>query len=121
MDRHRLHEVLREAGVPEGRYEIQGCPGGPWPADRLYLEEQGGRWVVGVHERGRREVLERFEDEDRACRRFYRMLTDEGPPPVPLSAAEAERLLRSGEDVQRGAREEPASALEPGCRDDRSS
>ena len=106
-------EALRAAGVPAGLYEIPGCPGGPWPADRLYLEEQGGgRWVVGVHERGRREVLEWFPDEDRACRRLYARLTDEGPPPVPLTAEEQGELRHGAEGVRRRAREQLARALE---------
>ena len=112
MDRHGLCEALRAAGVPVGLYEIAGCPGGPWSADRLYLEEQAGQWVVGVQERGRRDVVERFPDEDGACRCLYGLLTDEGPPPVPLTAEEAAELLHGSEGVQRRAREELRRALE---------
>jgi hypothetical protein len=111
MDRHQLCAALRSAGVAAGRYEIGGCPGGPWPADRLFLAEQGGQWVVGVHERGRRQVLERFTDEDSACRRFYGLLTDEGPQPVPLTPEEARRLLHDAEGIQRRAREQLDRAL----------
>ncbi|MET9901544.1 hypothetical protein [Streptomyces sp. NPDC006446] len=111
MDRHQLCAALRAAGVAAGRYEIAGCPGGPWPADRLFLAEQDGRWVVGVHERGRREVVEPFPDEDAACRHLYGLLTDEGPRPVPLTPEETERLLHDGEAIQRRAREQLDRAL----------
>ncbi|WP_416982711.1 hypothetical protein [Streptomyces sp. T028] len=96
MDRHGLCEALRAAGVPAGLYEIADCPappGTPRPEDRLYLEEDEGGWVVGVRQRGVRSVLERFPDEDRACRALYARLTDPGPPSVPLTAEEWARLL----------------------------
>ncbi|MEU9242863.1 hypothetical protein [Streptomyces shenzhenensis] len=98
MDRHELHEALRAARVPAGLYEIAGCPvppGTPRPEDRLYLEEDDGAWVVGVRQRGVRTVLERFDDEDRACRSLYARLTAPGPPSVPLTPEERARLPRS--------------------------
>ncbi|MEU5098404.1 hypothetical protein [Streptomyces sp. NPDC020996] len=97
MDRHELCEALRAAGVPAGLYEIVGCPappGTPRPEDRLYLEEDDGGWVVGVRQRGVRTALERFDDEDRACRSLYARLTDPGPPSVPLTPEERARLRR---------------------------
>jgi len=116
MDRYQLCEELRAAGVPAGRYEIADCPGGPWPADRLYLKEQDDQWTVGVHERGRREVLERFPDENQACRYLYARLTDEGQPPVPLTGEESERLLHDSEGIQRRAHEQLERALDAGRR-----
>jgi hypothetical protein len=112
MDRHQLCEALRAAGVAAGLYEITGCPDGPWHAEHLFLEEQAGQWVVGVHERGRRTVLERFPDQDRACRYLYDTLTEAGPPPVPLTPGETEQLLHDSESIQRHAREQLAQALE---------
>jgi hypothetical protein len=115
MDRFQLCEALRATGVAAGLYEIPGCPshpGGPRTADRLYLEEQAGQWVVGVHERGRRQVVERFPDEARACRYLYDRLTEAGPPPVPLTPEETEKLLHDSESIQRRAREQLAQALE---------
>ncbi|GAB7109132.1 hypothetical protein JCM4814A_74460 [Streptomyces phaeofaciens JCM 4814] len=38
-------------------------------------------------------MLERFPDEDGACRRLYALPTAEGPPSVPLTPEEAGRLL----------------------------
>ncbi|WSQ14616.1 hypothetical protein OG604_46605 [Streptomyces sp. NBC_01231] len=115
MDRHQLCEALSAAGIPAGLYEITDCPGssgGPRPEDRLYLEEQAGEWVVGVQQRGMRTVLERFPDEDRACRSLYAELTDRSPPPSPLTAEETEELLHDSEGIQRRAREQLARALE---------
>ncbi len=115
MDRHQLCEALSAAGVPAGLYEIADCPGspgGPRPEDRLYLEEQAGEWVVGVQQRGVRTVLERFPDEDRACRRLYAQLTESTPPPSPLTPEETEELLHDSEGIQRRAREQLARALD---------
>ncbi|WP_405584098.1 hypothetical protein [Streptomyces sp. NBC_01190] len=111
MNRHQLDEELRAAGVPAARYEIADRPGGPWPTDRLYLEEAGGGWVVGVQERGVRRILERFPDEDRACRGLYALLTYHWPPPAPLTSEETRELL-DGEGVRRRAQERLARALE---------
>ncbi|GGR91440.1 hypothetical protein GCM10010269_33220 [Streptomyces humidus] len=97
MDRRELCEALHAAGVPAGLYEIAGCPGPapgtPRPEDRLYLEEDATGWVVGVRQRGVRTAMEHFPDEDRACRDLYARLTDPGPPSVPLTPEERERLL----------------------------
>ncbi|MFD7629222.1 hypothetical protein ACFV7Q_24885 [Streptomyces sp. NPDC059851] len=114
MDRHGLCEALRAAGVPPGLYEVPDCPGPPGlprPEARLYLEERAGEWVVGAEERGVRTVLDRFPDEDRACRSLYARLTEEGPPPSPPTPDESELLLHDGEGIQRRAREQLARAL----------
>lgn len=113
MDRQLLHEALKTAGVPAGLYEIAGCPRSDVPRSEawLYLEEEAGEWVVGVQERGVRTVLERFPDEDHACRGLYARLTDEGPPQSPLTPEETAELLFDSEAVQRRAREQLARAL----------
>ncbi|MET9391430.1 hypothetical protein ABZY20_13615 [Streptomyces sp. NPDC006624] len=111
MDRFQLCRALREAGVPEAYYEIPGCPGGHRTAERYFLEERDGRWCVGVHERGTREVFERFTDEDRACRWLLDRLTDRGPDPVPATPEETELLLHDSDGIQRRAREELDRAL----------
>ncbi|MFF9364968.1 hypothetical protein [Streptomyces griseoluteus] len=79
--------------------------------DRYFLEERGGLWVVGVHERGTREVWERFTAEDQACRWLHDRLTDEGPPPEPPTPEEMDQLLHGGEGIQRRAREELDQSL----------
>lgn len=112
MDRFQLCRALRAAGVPETYYEIPGCTHERRPVtDRYFLEQRGGQWVVGVHERGTREVLERFPAEDRACRWLHERLTAEGPPPVPATPAETEALLHDSDGIQRRAREEFERAL----------
>ena len=79
--------------------------------DHYFLEERDGTWVVGVHERGRREVHERVPDEGRACEWLYDRLTDEGPPPVPATPEELDEILHDSEGIQRRAREEVERAL----------
>ncbi|MFH9354530.1 hypothetical protein [Kitasatospora sp. NPDC017646] len=111
MDRFQLCRALRAAGVPQAYYEIPGCPRGPHRADRYFLEERAGAWVVGVDERGQREVFERFADEARACRWLYDRLTDAGPAPVPATPEEMDALLRDSDGIQRRAREQFERAL----------
>ncbi|MFI1162600.1 hypothetical protein ACH4UM_03080 [Streptomyces sp. NPDC020801] len=112
MDRSQLCKALRAAGVPEAYYEIPGCTHGPHlAADRYFLEERGGLWCVGVHERGTREVVERFTDEDRACRWLHDRLTDEGPASVQATPEEMDALLHHSDGIQRRAREELERAL----------
>ncbi|MGW3355950.1 hypothetical protein ACWDFL_11095 [Streptomyces bungoensis] len=112
MDRFQLCRALRAAGVPEAYYDIPGCTPGPRPpGDRYFLEERDGQWIVGVSERGTREVLERFPDEDGACRRLHARLTDEGPPPVEATPEEIDVLLHDVEGIQRRAREAFERAL----------
>lgn len=112
MDRFQLCQALRVAGVPEASYEIPGCTPRQRPVtDRYFLEERDGQWVVGIHERGTREVLERFPAEDRACRWLHERLTAEGPPPVTATPAEIDALLHDSDGPQRRAREEFERAL----------
>ncbi|GAB2795235.1 hypothetical protein GCM10027073_29270 [Streptomyces chlorus] len=113
MDRQLLHEALKAAGVPAGLYEIAGRPRPDVPRSEtwLYLEEEAGQWVVGVQERGVRTVLERFPDEDHACRGLYARLTDKGPPQSPLTPEETTELLFDSETIQHRAREQLAQAL----------
>ncbi|GAA1971535.1 hypothetical protein [Catenulispora subtropica] len=111
MDRFQLCEALRAAGIPDMYYEIPGCSHGPYPADRYFLEERAGVWVVGVHERGSKKVLARFAHQDGACQWLFDRLTDQGPPPVPPTSEEAAALLYGSEDIQRRAREDFERAL----------
>lgn len=106
MDRFQLCRALRAAGVPDSYYEIPGCSQGPFPVDHYFLEERAGEWVVGVHERGARDVSARFPDEDGACRWLYDRLTEPRPDPVPATAEELDTLLRDSEGIQRRAREQ---------------
>ncbi|MFE4649142.1 hypothetical protein [Streptomyces sp. NPDC056707] len=111
MDRHQLCEALRAAGVPDAHYEVPGCPGGRPPHEGYYLAQREGEWIVGVHERGRREVLETFADESRACAWLYERLTDESPPPSRLTTTEMDELLHDSEGIERRAREQLERAL----------
>ncbi|MEU9315774.1 hypothetical protein [Streptomyces sp. NPDC048295] len=121
MNLHQLCEALRAAGVPDALYEIPGCPGGHPSREGYYLARREGAWIVGVHERGRREVLETFADESRACAWLYERLTDESSPPVRPTATETDELLHDSEGIERRAQEQLEQALAEnrrGTRDD---
>ncbi|MFB7247623.1 hypothetical protein CW362_32455 [Streptomyces populi] len=83
MDRFALYRALGAARVPAASYEIVDCPGPRLAADRYFLDGHAGDWAVGVHERGNREVFERFADEDEACRWMYDRLVVTEPASVP--------------------------------------
>ncbi|MFA3842771.1 hypothetical protein [Streptomyces aureus] len=111
MDRYQLCEALRAAGVPDAHYEIPGCPGGHPPLEGYYLAQREGEWIVGVHERGRREALETFADESRACAWLYERLTDESSPPARPTATEMDEMLHDSEGIERRAQEQLEQAL----------
>ncbi|MEU5062032.1 MULTISPECIES: hypothetical protein [unclassified Streptomyces] len=111
MDRHQLCEALRAAGVPDAHYEIPDCPGGPPPHEGYYLAQRQGEWIVGVHERGRREVLKTFAGEGQACTWLYERLTDESPAPSRPTAAEMDELLHDSEGIELRAQEQLERAL----------
>ncbi|MFE1286174.1 hypothetical protein [Streptomyces sp. NPDC058751] len=80
MDRFALCRALREARVPATSYEIVDCPSPHRAADRYFLDGRAGDWTVGVHERGARQVFERFTEEDAACRWIHDRLLGGEPP-----------------------------------------
>ncbi|KAB1985581.1 hypothetical protein [Streptomyces triticiradicis] len=102
MDRFALYRALGAARVPAASYEIVDCPGSPLAADRYFLDGRAGDWAVGVHERGTREVFERFADEDAACRWMYDRLVATEPASVPEEPAgrapDPEALQRQADD-----------------------
>ncbi|MFE2302833.1 hypothetical protein ACFXAW_32115 [Streptomyces sp. NPDC059445] len=85
MDRFSLCRALEAARIPATSYEIVDCPGRHLAADRYFLDGHEGDWTVGVHERGARQVFERFTGEDEACRWIHDRLLG-GPPPAAASA-----------------------------------
>ncbi|MEV6021192.1 MULTISPECIES: hypothetical protein [unclassified Streptomyces] len=114
MDRFALCRALREAGVPAASYEIADCPGVRRAADRWFLDGREGDWSVGVHERGTREVFERFTDEDEACRWLHDRLLGAEPPatdPAPASG-EPDGPEPDPEALQRRADDELDAALD---------
>jgi hypothetical protein len=81
VDRRDLRRRLVAAGVPDGVYEIAGEhePVPPAP-DFVFLRPDRGRgrsrrWEVGVYERGRHTVSNRYPTEDAGCRALWRLLT----------------------------------------------
>lgn len=82
MDREALHRALREAGVAEGYYRIEGLhEPAPAPVDYLFLRHRAGVWETGVYERGTHEVLARTGSEAEACQHLYRLACGDRPAP----------------------------------------
>ncbi|QGZ53156.1 MULTISPECIES: hypothetical protein [Streptomyces] len=70
MNRSLLARALREAGVPDGHYWIEGVhEPAPTPPDFVYLRSapDGGGWETGVYERGVHEPVATHATEAEAC------------------------------------------------------
>ncbi|OEV03887.1 hypothetical protein [Streptomyces oceani] len=76
--KHRriLERALRDAGVPDEHYWIEGVHEPvPTPPDFLYLRSlPGGGWVTGVFERGSYEPVEEHSTEAAACAHLRTLL-----------------------------------------------
>jgi hypothetical protein len=100
MNRISLREKLRAEGVADGRYELTGLH----KADRAdlgfyFLESREGAWVVGMAERGRRDVMARFGTEAEACDYLYQKLTWREPAPIVQTPAQEARGRRITEEM----------------------
>jgi len=114
MNRAELVERLRNADVPEALYEIPGVHDVPVQLDAFYfLRREADAWVVGLRQRSRDQVMERFVTEAGACEYLYREIT-RVPPPEPDGSLE--ELLADSEQMQQQAWEdfERAPQDEPG-------
>ncbi|ANZ41602.1 hypothetical protein BBK82_42295 [Lentzea guizhouensis] len=71
-----LVEALDRAGVPRAMYEIEGVRefGAVLPTDFYFLRVRGGRWQVGVYERGEYDPVEEYDTEGEATAAFHRRL-----------------------------------------------
>ncbi|MFE4593208.1 hypothetical protein [Streptomyces laurentii] len=72
-DRREVARALREAGVPDGRYWIEGVHEPvPTPPDFVYLRHapDGSGWETGVYERGAHHPVGRHRTEAAACAHF---------------------------------------------------
>lgn len=67
-----LQQALEHLEIPPGRYSLTGG----MPEDGFGIKRQGQRWIVYYSERGSRFEVERFDDEDTACRRLWTLVTD---------------------------------------------
>ncbi|MGW7078380.1 hypothetical protein ACWGH2_13815 [Streptomyces sp. NPDC054871] len=77
MDIRGLPTALREAGVADGYYWIEGVhEPAPTPPDFVYLRrtEDGRAWETGTYERGAHHPLARHTDEGEACAQLLRLL-----------------------------------------------
>ncbi|MFD3724048.1 hypothetical protein [Streptomyces sp. NPDC058671] len=69
-DRRALERALREAGVPDAYYWIEGVhEPAPTPPDFVYLRTgpDGDGWETGVYERGGYEPVATHPTEAAAC------------------------------------------------------
>ncbi|MFC5805003.1 hypothetical protein [Streptomyces formicae] len=76
-DRQSLERVLREAGVPDEHYWIEGVhEPAPTPPDFVYLRARpgGDGWETGVYERGTYEPVADHATEAGACAHFRALL-----------------------------------------------
>ncbi|MFF3890439.1 hypothetical protein [Streptomyces sp. NPDC001914] len=111
MDRFALCRALEAARVPATSYEIADCPGRHLAADRYFLDGHEGDWAVGVHERGTRQVFERFTDEDAACRWIHDRLLGGEPPAAAPAPGEPAAPPPDPEALQRQADDDLEAAL----------
>ncbi|MFB7334945.1 hypothetical protein ACFC00_25335 [Streptomyces adustus] len=103
MDRADLAGRLREAGVPDAFYDIPGVHEVSVQPDAYYfLERAADAWTVGLRQRSRDSVMERFATEAEACAYLYDTLLRAlaSPPGPPESLDE---LLADPEEIQRQA------------------
>ncbi|MFD7874220.1 hypothetical protein ACFV5G_08880 [Streptomyces sp. NPDC059766] len=103
MDRADLVARLREAGVPDAFYDIPGVHEVSVQPDAFYfLEREADAWAVGLRQRSRDSVMERFATEAQACAYLYdALLRALAPPPGP--AESLDELLADPEEIQRQA------------------
>ncbi|MFF8534580.1 hypothetical protein ACF07B_22030 [Streptomyces sp. NPDC015532] len=116
MDRFALCRALEEAGVPAASYEIADCPGRHRAADRYFLDGHDGDWSVGVHERGTRQVFERFTDEGEACRWIHDRLLGGEPTATDTVPGDPAGPEPDPEALRRQAEDDLEAALAELCR-----
>ncbi|MFH8487104.1 hypothetical protein [Streptomyces longisporoflavus] len=76
MDIRGLPAALREAGVADGYFWIEGVHEPvPTPPDFVYLRRtgDGAAWETGTFERGEHHPLARHADEGEACAHLLRL------------------------------------------------
>ncbi|MCX5393955.1 hypothetical protein [Streptomyces sp. NBC_00094] len=81
-DRHTLERALREAGVPDAYYWIEGVhEPAPTPPDFAYLRmrpsetgEAATTWETGVYERGAHDPVATHATEAEACAHLRTLL-----------------------------------------------
>jgi hypothetical protein len=74
-----LPGLLRNAGIPEDAYVLDGGPGS---GECWGLMQDGSNWQLYYSERGRKSPRGMFSSEDAACRAMVQALTGT-PLPIP--------------------------------------
>ncbi|MEU5939149.1 hypothetical protein ABZ807_08140 [Micromonospora sp. NPDC047548] len=83
MDRHEVRNALLTTGLSPDAFELEGVHEHvPVPPDFWFLRRSsGGRWEIGLYERGTRDVRQVFDTEEQACAGLWRALTGRPAPP----------------------------------------
>ncbi|MFF2923442.1 hypothetical protein ACFVTP_13720 [Streptomyces celluloflavus] len=77
MDSKTVRTCLREAGVADDFYRIEGVHEPQAPATELYtLRHRADHWEVVFTERGQESILARYTAETQAAQCLYQKLTD---------------------------------------------
>ena len=61
-------EILKRAGVDPHIYNI----GSPTLAECMVLQKEGSEWIIYIWERGQRDFIKTYQDEDSAAQEFVR-------------------------------------------------
>ncbi|MER6593083.1 hypothetical protein ABT214_14770 [Micromonospora purpureochromogenes] len=82
MDRHEVRNALLATGLSPEAFELEGVHEHvPVPPDFWFLRgASGGRWEIGLYERGTRDVRQVFDTEEEACAGLWRALTGRPAP-----------------------------------------
>ncbi|MQA81749.1 MAG: hypothetical protein GEV10_25295 [Streptosporangiales bacterium] len=108
MDRFELRDALREAGVQDGFYTLDGVHEADRPhADgTVFLEQdpESGEWATGFWERAKRHVTRRFATEAEGCASFHEQLTRPPQPVTQISDAERAEGVRRSRESEREVR-----------------
>jgi hypothetical protein len=82
VDRHQVRNALLDTGLSPESFQLAGVHEQvPVPPDFWFLRPaDGGRWEIGLYERGVYDVREVHATEDAACRALYHALTARPAP-----------------------------------------
>jgi len=70
MNKHELKSQLETLGIRPDAYAWQGLPN-----EQYVLSQEGNSWEVYYSERGTKEGLKKFSDENSACEYFLNLLS----------------------------------------------
>jgi hypothetical protein len=75
-----LHTAFAHLTLPSDSYSLNGGR----PEGGFAIKREGIRWIIYYSERGSRFDIEKFDNEDSACRRLWDLVTNGQPLPEDL-------------------------------------